>query len=167
MQLTAQRYKFAKDWTISHLLIDGQLDGYVVEDEVRSVKLHGETAIWEGTYPLASRFSPRFSKEFYWNGQYLISKSEYNELEFKGLYKPHELIWVQNVKYFQYILMHWGNTDLDSEGCLIVGSKIGIINGREGVMNSRKYYKKFYEAVFPNLKGSTLKITNQNENANN
>ena len=159
MNLEIKSNKFNKDWTISKLFIDGVLDGYVVEDEIRAKKVKGETAIWGGVYKLASRFSPKFSNHFYWNGKSLISKSEYQELKDKSNYKPHELIWILDVKEFEFILIHWGNTDLDSDGCLIVGSKIGIIKGREGVLNSRLYYKKFYEKVFPNLKGSTIKIS--------
>ena len=158
MKLKLKRSKFEKDWTISKLFINDVLDGYVVEDEVRTKKVKGETAIWKGVYKLGSRFSPKFSNEFYWNGENLISKSEYQELKVKGNYKPHELIWILDVKEFEFILIHWGNTDLDTEGCLIIGSKIGIIKGREGVLNSRIYYRKFYEKVFPYLKGSTIEI---------
>jgi hypothetical protein len=158
------RFRFASDWTLGKILIDNQLDGYVVEDEIRKVKVKGETAIWEGTYPLGKRFSPKFSKSFYWNGQNLITENEFKQLPLASIkhYKPHELIWIQNVPGFEYILIHWGNTDDDSEGCLIVGSKIGIIKGQEGVTNSRIYYKKFYEKVFPKItESSTITIINK------
>lgn len=158
MNIKLTRSKFDKDWTIGKLFIDGILDGYVVEDEIRKVKVKGETAIPNGVYKLGSRFSPKFSDSFYWNGKNLISKSEFTDLKLKGNYKPHELIWLLDVPNFQFILIHWGNTDLDSDGCLIVGSKIGIIKGREGVLNSRVYYRNFYEKVFPNLKGLTIEI---------
>lgn len=158
MKLKSKKFKWNKDWTLSELSIDGILDGYVVEDEVRKVKVKGETAIWNGIYPLKSRYSPKFSKEFYWNGKILITKSEYLKLKDKTGFKEHELIWITPINQFEFVLIHWGNTDLDSDACLIVGSKIGIINGREGVLNSRKYYKKFYEKVFPRLQGATIEI---------
>jgi Family of unknown function (DUF5675) len=164
MKIQINRFKADKDWTLGRLSIDGVLDGYVVEDELRSKKVKGETAIWSGTYPLASRFSPKFSNEFYWNGKILISKSEFNDLHptIKIGFKPHELIWIKGIRDFEYVLIHWGNTDLDSDGCLIIGSKIGIIKGREGVLNSRNYYKKFYQKVFPLLnEDSKIIITNQ------
>ena len=160
MKLKSKKFKWNKDWTLSELSIDGILDGYVVEDEVRKVKVKGETAIWNGIYPLKSRYSPKFSKEFYWNGIILITKQEYGKLSpiLKKEFKEHELIWITSVDGFELILIHWGNTDLDSDGCLIVGSRIGIVKGREGVLDSKKYYKKFYEKVFPNLKGSTIEV---------
>lgn len=146
-----ERFKFSPDWTLGRLLINGKLDGFTVEDEIRNVKIHGETAIPAGSYPLKLRQSPKFSGTFLWSesAQKLIEAKDLASFPAIKDFKPHDLIWLDPVPGFQFVLMHWGNTDLDTEGCLIVGSAIGVVKGREGVVSSRVYYKKFYEKVYP------------------
>ncbi|WP_157585096.1 DUF5675 family protein [Runella zeae] len=159
--ITIQRYNPKSDWTISRVFIDGVLDGFAVEDEIREKKLKGETAIWYGRYKLGHRYSPKFSKYFLWSekAQKLIPNpkynKKYNEKGFRELHKKyddwkeHQLIWVLNVPQFEFILIHWGNTDLDSDGCIIIGRGLGVVKGREGVLFSQSYYIEFYEKVFP------------------
>ena len=61
------RYIFKPDWTISHLHINGVSTYYGVEDEIRAVKVKGETAVDYGIYKLGIRYSPKFSKEYYYS----------------------------------------------------------------------------------------------------
>lgn len=150
--IKVQRYPSKKDWMLSRHLVNGQIFGFGVEDEIRAIKVKGETAIPFGTYKLSLRQSPKFSDSFYWNGSKLIEKKDYLKLTNKAGWIKHDLIWVTNVPGFEYVLIHWGNSDLDTDGCYIVGSGIGVINGREGVVNSRKHYIKLYEKVYPLIK---------------
>lgn len=149
--LTLQRFKFAADWTLGRLLINGKLDGYTVEDEIRNVKVHGETAIPFGTYPLRHRQSPKFSSKFLWSpsAKKLIEAKDKARFPAIKDFRSHDLIWLEPVPGFNYVLIHWGNTDNDTEGCLIVGKALGVVKGQEGVVQSRAYYKTFYEKVFP------------------
>jgi len=133
--IKVERFIFKPDWTISKVYVDGKLFCYAVEDEIRSVKVKGETAIPKGVYPLGTRWSPKFS----------------------GAYN-HEMIWVKDVPNFEFILIHWGNTDDDTDGCLIVGDKIGVVKGQEGVLNSRATYLKLYNKVIDKIKDSGQKI---------
>lgn len=154
MLLTIERNNFKPDWTLGRLLLNNKLDGFTVEDEIRKVKVHGETAIPKGIYKLGIRQSPKFSSSFLYSdlNNKLIEfkdKSKYPEILD---WRNHDLIWVQNVPDFEYVLIHWGNTDDDTEGCLIVGSKIGIIKGQEGVINSRVYYKSLYPKIYNLIK---------------
>jgi hypothetical protein len=92
--------------TIGDLLINGEFFCYVLEDfdrgldnimtnaEIQSKKVYAETAIPKGTYKVVITFSPRFKQ-----------------------YMPLLL----NVKGFQGIRIHSGNTAAHTEGCLIVG----------------------------------------------
>lgn len=156
--LKVERYKGTKDWTLGRLYVRGEFDGFVVEDEIRDKKVPRETAIGAGRYKLGFRHSPKFSKHFLWSKKAgrLIPNIDYkNERnEFSGLHNryndwvEHSVIWVLDVLGFQFILLHWGNTDLDTEGCLVVGNKLGVYKGREAVLNSRKYYMSLYEKVF-------------------
>jgi hypothetical protein len=128
--ITVERFKFGKDHTLGRVFLNGKLFCYSVEDEVRKgVKVKGETAIPNGIYPLTTRYSPKFSPKF-----------------------GHDMIWVKNVPNFEYILIHTGNTDDDTEGCLVIGDRIGVVSGQEGVLNSKPTYKRFYEAVIAKIK---------------
>ncbi len=152
--LQVERYNLKSDWTLGKLSVFNKIDGFTVEDEVRAIKLHGETAIPYGVYPLGYRQSPKFSSSFLYSDSVnkLIEPKDKSKYPNIKDWRNHDLIWVQNVPGFQYILIHWGNTDDDTEGCLIVGSKIGIINGQEGVLSSRVYYKNLYPRIYPIIK---------------
>ena len=99
MELKLIRKRLYKDSTIGELLIDGYFECYTLEDEVRPTgeKVPGETAISAGTYKL------------------VIDKSD----RFKRL-MPHLL----DVPMFTGVRIHSGNTDEDTEGCILVGSTI-------------------------------------------
>lgn len=152
--LTVVRNTFTKDWTVGRLLVKDVLQGYTIEDEIRDVKVKGETAIPFGTYELSFRQSPKFSSSFLYSDSrnILIEPRELSKYPKKNDFRPHDLIWVKNVPNFEFILIHWGNTDLDTEGCLIVGSTVGVLKGRAAVLNSRTFYKKLYPMIYPALK---------------
>lgn len=163
LQLLIDRYNKKTDWTVSRLFINGDQHGYAIEDEVRnqSKKVHGETAISAGSYKLGLRQSPRFSKTFYYSDSLnqLITSAQYKALSDKKDFRLHDLIWVLDVPNFQYILIHWGNTDDDSDGCIIVGSQLGIVNKQEAVINSRTFYQKIYPLIYPQIKNGQGTIT--------
>lgn len=166
--LRVGRYIFKPDWTISHLYINNISTYYGVEDELRVVKVKGETAVDYGVYKLGTRHSPQFSKEYYYSEikNKLIHKSEYILLKDKEDYKEHELIWIKDTPRHEYVLIHWGNTDDDTAGCYIIGDRIIHINGQDGVGNSRNTYKAFYQKVFTLIKYGSQTIEYFNENIN-
>lgn len=162
--LKVNRYNFKPDWTIGKLLVNGVHDGYTVEDEIREgEKIKGETAIPYGVYKLGFRQSPKFSTSYLYSDSHnlLIEPKEKAQYAHITDWRNHDLIWVLDVPGFQYILIHWGNTDDDTEGCLIVGAVLGVFNGQEGVGQSRAYYKKLYCKVYPAIKagGQTIQYT--------
>ena len=55
MKLDLLRIQFGEDATNGILFIDGVFECYTLEDEVRDVKVHSETAIPEGTYDIKFR----------------------------------------------------------------------------------------------------------------
>jgi hypothetical protein len=80
--------------TFGKLFIDGQYFCETLEDVVRPVKIHGETAIPAGVYPVTLEKSPRF-------GPNTIS--------------------VHKVENFKHIRVHGGNHENNTEGCPLVG----------------------------------------------
>jgi len=162
--LKLERFSFKPDWTIGRLFVEDKHECYVIEDEIREEKVHGETAIPYGTYKLGTRMSPKFSGQYFWNpaaNKPLITAREFLTGKFGKGYTPHELIWVLDVPNYQFILLHWGNTDDDTEGCLIVGNTIGLIGKQEAVLNSRLTYQDLYPRIYPLIKegGQEIEIT--------
>ena len=151
MELVVDRKWKKQSYTISNLLIDGEwfcnvledtdrgLDDQMLESKIKELKKSSITAIPRGTYEITlDVISPRFSKV-----------SFYKEV-CNG-----KLPRLLNVKGFEGILIHAGNTDKDSGGCLLVG--INLEKGK--VLNSRETFKKLYKLLKDRrIKGEKITI---------
>lgn len=124
MEILVERFNSGSDDTLGTLFINGKKMCFTIEDEKRSIKVKGETRIPNGTYKVGKRYSPKFSPKF-----------------------GHEMLWVKDVPGFEYILIHTGNTDDDTEGCLIVGMRIGQLDGQRAVLDSKIAYNKIYPII--------------------
>lgn len=122
MKLELKRRFFGESYTIGSLSIDGKKFCDTLEDRVRDLnkngvfdgdekKVYGETAIPYGTYDVVVDYSPKFKRE---------------------------LPRLQNVRHFEGILIHRGNTAEDSAGCILVGEN--KVKGK--VINSTPYEKE-------------------------
>ncbi len=122
MKLTLVRDEFTDKSTGGSLFVDGDFFCYTLEDRDRRIeddpdaKIYGQTAIPRGTYKMIVNESPRF----------------------KRLY-PRLL----DVPGYQGILMHEGNTDADTEGCILVG----LSRSPDRVNNSVAALKKLMGAL--------------------
>lgn len=121
MVLELVRRKFTDKSTIGDLFLNGVWQCYTLEDcyrpgDIWKVKVAGETCIPEGKYDLTLDFSERFQRIM-----------------------PHIL----NVPNFEGIRMHAGNTNADTEGCILVAMQ----EGEDEVMLSRKAF----DALMPRL----------------
>ena len=118
MELILKRIALRSEYTIGKLYADGEYVADTIEDTVRDldkdgkfangeVKLPGKTAIPYGRYEITMKGkSPKYSN---------FSKYPWAK-KYDG-YLPRLL----NVSQFDGVLMHVGNSALDSEGCIIVG----------------------------------------------
>lgn len=131
MILTLVRYWSDGKATLGKLFIDGVFECYTLEDEYRALKVPGETRIPAGSYDVGLRFSPKFSPRL-----------------------GHDALWVQDVKNFQYILLHPGNSEKDTEGCILLGS--GVSNAT--LTESRKAYFALYAKVSENARMDELQL---------
>lgn len=148
MKLTVKREKTQNGSTFGELLLNGKSFSpkvFTIEDDIRAVKIHGETAIPAGNYKLDIRTSPKFSKSYK-----LVDPTTF------AIQRPtnknphmanHPLLWVKGVPNYEFILIHWGNTDADTEGCLLVGNGKGVVDGKPAVISSRACYERIYPII--------------------
>ncbi len=146
MKLDVIRTQFGADATNGMLFINGVFECFTLEDEVRDVKVYGETAIPKGTYNIEFRKEGGFHNRY--SARY--KNAHYGMLEIK------------NIPNFKWVLFHSGNTDENSAGCILVGdtqqdldvSKDGFIGA------SRNAYKKMYEKIaVPMVNGEKVTLT--------
>ena len=128
MKLVLKRTAKRPTYTIGNLYIDGEFLCNTLEDadrglrqnmhlsEIQRIKVMHETAIPTGTYKVIVNMSPRF-----------------------GRLLPRLL----DVPGFEGILIHRGNTDKDTSGCILVGENKAV--GK--VINSTPYELKLVEML--------------------
>jgi hypothetical protein len=133
MKLQVVRTQFGKDATNGLLFIDGVFECYTLEDQYQAVKVMHETCIPEGTYDIKFRKTGGFHAKY---------SARYKNAHYGMLH-------IQDVPGFTYILIHTGNTDEHTSGCLIVGETQQDldINFNGMVGSSAVAYKKMYAKV--------------------
>lgn len=119
MKIEVKRFAYKGTYTVGKLYIDGVFQCNTLEDKVRLLpefcpntpkgldckcpqKVWGQTAIPAGIYDVEIIYSPKFK-----------------------IKAPHLL----NVPHFIGILLHPGNTAVDTNGCLLVGknTEVGMV----------------------------------------
>ena len=151
MKLTVVRTQFGTDATNGLLFIDGIFECYTLEDQYQAVKVMHETCIPEGTYDIEFRKTGGFH-------------AKYSE-RYKNAH--YGMLHIQDVPNFTYILIHTGNTDEHTSGCLIVGeTQQDLEVSKDGFIGSSAVaYKKMYAKVAGQLlqgKDVTIEYTTIN-----
>ncbi len=113
---------------------------YTLEDERREEKVMAETRIPAGVYNILLR------KEGGFHGRYT---KKYGDMH-KGM------LHVQDVPNFKWILIHTGNTDEHTAGCLILGdSQENNVLMKDGFIGrSVQAYKRVYPPIAKALENS-------------
>ncbi|WP_342645003.1 DUF5675 family protein [Mucilaginibacter sp. CSA2-8R] len=106
MELTLIRKAKSDTTTLGQLLVNSHFTCYTLEDkdrdlvqtmkpaDIAKIKVHAKTAIPKGRYQVVITFSNRFQKD---------------------------LPLLVNVPGYEGVRIHSGNTDKDTEGCILVG----------------------------------------------
>jgi len=141
MEVNLDRYAETDNSTASKFTIKGGngeclFACFCLEDGFRDPKVPGETRIPAGRYRLALRDYGRFFREY---------SAEYGE--------KHFIIELCGVPNFTAILIHRGNTVLDTAGCLIIGEQITFnkATGNYELLYSKKAYKPVHDLIVSEL----------------
>ena len=151
--LLDRKYK-KETYTIGNLYVDGEWFCNSLEDkdrglsqtmpleEIKETKVYGETAIPTGRYEVRMDIvSPKYNGVKWYKDNF-------------GGRMPR----LESVKGFSGILIHSGNTALDSNGCILVG-----MNKAKGkVLDSRATFQKLWNILEQARKaGKTIYLTVQ------
>jgi len=116
MVITVKRLYKTENSTIGELLIDGVFECFALEDKERPVKIKGETAIPKGTYKVIINQSNRFKRL---------------------------LPLLIDVPNFEGVRIHSGNSNHDTEGCILVGQT----RNKNYIGQSRKAFDKLFKKM--------------------
>ena len=148
--LEVLRYSSGVDSTLGLLFINDvygrEFLAYTLEDEFREEKVSAETRIPEGKYDIQLRTTGGF------NNRYSI---KFGTIWHKGM------LHVQDVPGFEYILIHTGNTEEHTMGCLLVADTSQQNITKDGFIGaSVSAYKRIYSSLAQWLvDGNKLTIT--------
>lgn len=142
MNLTVKRNPAKEEWTTGRLFVNDVFECFSLEDQPQEKKVMHETRIPAGTYPISLRT---------FGGHHERYKKKYPDLH-KGM------LWLRNVPGFEAILIHIGNIDDDSSGCLLVGT---LMDDEKGVLykSTEAYLKLYRKVVDAFAKGEKITIT--------
>lgn len=126
MEILLNREQFGDKSTIGTLTIDGNYECVTLEDTDRhleddpSAKIQNETAIPRGTYNVVKHMSPHFNR-----------------------FVP----MLENVPNYTTVYIHWGNSDVDTDGCILVGTTVTNIDFiSQSVLAFNNLYEKIENA---------------------
>jgi len=127
MKIEIKRLHKTANSTIGEMTIDGVWECYTLEDIERPVKIKSETAIPRGTYKIIINQSNRFKRL---------------------------LPLLLDVPNFEGVRIHAGNTNHDTEGCILVGRT----RSKDFIGQSKKAFESLFTKM-QKAKEITLIIT--------
>ena len=126
MKIAIKRVHLQPGYAVGEITVDGEKMGFTLEDEVReqpgqpvkSWKVSGKTAIPSGKYRVHISVSTRFRRL---------------------------LPLLLEVPGFTGVRIHPGNSSVDTEGCILIGSTWG---GGDWITGSRAAFDSVYKLIY-------------------
>lgn len=118
---------FTNKSTIGKLIINDS-EFWCLEDTARKIKINGETCIPSGSYEVEIRKSGRFGRP---------------------------MPYLKNVPYYEGIMIHPGNSNADTNGCLLVGM---CHPSADFIGESKIAFDKLFPLIEASLREGPLKI---------
>lgn len=113
------------------MLIDGEKFCFTLEDAAREIKIPKQTAIPYGSYEVITNYSDRFKKV---------------------------MPLLLNVPGFEGVRIHNGNTDKDTEGCIL----LGYTKQKNFIGNSKTAFSDFMKLLTKGLKQGKVRLEIKN-----
>lgn len=149
MEILLTRIGSDADSTIGVIHIDGSLQCFSLEDEYRAKKVWGETRIPAGRYRILLRTDGSLHQKY----------KEHKNATIRSIHRG--MLWLQDVPGFEYILIHIGNNERDTAGCILTGA-VAVIDegGPEVIQSSTLAYIDLYRKAIDALnRGEQIWIT--------
>ncbi|ENY1330248.1 DUF5675 family protein [Campylobacter coli] len=119
---------------------------FSLEEDKEGVERNKDLRIPEGIYDLKRHSPSRFENTL----RSITKKDDDTMIN----------VFNEKVPFDRHILIHWGNTDKDTKGCILLG--LTKDNNNESVGQSRQACKEFYDLMYgKNLEDIKLEITNE------
>ena len=148
MKLHLLRFSSGERDTLGILYVFNEDDGtrdalaFTLEDEHRDIKVKGETRIPAGVYDVRLRtvggHHARYGKRFD---------------DHRGM------LHLQDVPNFKYVLIHIGNDEDDTAGCILVGDSASMVGSKRSIQGSTKAYRRVYAKCVDAAESGNLTIT--------
>lgn len=147
MQVDLYRFTNEADYTYGLFFIDGEIQAFTLEDEERLKKVSGETRIPAGRYEVKFReVLSELTKKY---------RQKFPDFTYH--------LWLQDVPGFNYIYIHMGNTDEDTDACILVANTCDLTPPTSDgfIGESTNCFKKIYKTI-----GSTLRLNKESVHIN-
>ena len=126
------RYSANEEDTLGLMYIDGQFACYTLEDQYQNEKIYGETRIPAGSYKMRLRTEGGFHQRY--------------STRYQGFHIG--MLEIADVPGFEFILLHVGNTDDDTAGCILVGN---TANNNQDYRGFVGHSSEAYRFVYPKI----------------
>lgn len=148
MKIHLLRYSPQDDDTLGLLFIDAKFACYTLEDEPREVKVPGETCIPVGTYRIDLRTDGLMTRRY--------------AKKFPDMHRG--MLHLQDVPGFEYVYIHYGNHEGQTDGCILVGDTAQQNVTERGFVGAavaayRRIYQPICDAI---MVGEKVSITVEN-----
>lgn len=131
MEIVVKRFACDGESTLSLVSVDGKFECFGLEDERREKKVFGETRIPPHIYKIGIYRMGRFHERY--------------KARFISFHQG--MLHIENVPNFTSILIHCGNTEKDTAGCLLVGKSASGVYGDFRLIRSAEAYADLYKKV--------------------
>lgn len=142
MNLFLLRTSWGEESTLGQFYVDHEPECFSLEDQYQKIKVKGETRIPNGRYEVKFRevvspMTERYREKYPWFTYHLE---------------------LQDVRGFENVYIHAGNTDDHTEGCILLGdslvnNQVKVGDHSNGFLgNSSQAFERVYKKVFNVLK---------------
>ena len=146
METKIIRIAQGKQSTLSQLYIDNIFQCYLLEDKIRDVKIHSETAIPTGNFALKLNTSGAMNVKY--------------KIAYPNMHQG--MIEISGIENFTSVYIHCGNTILQTAGCPLCGFGFTFSNGDYQVTQSVLAYKMIYPKLANLSKNASNKMNISN-----